>query len=50
MVAGCMPDKTKALAGLWGQANLQSDRDGVTRNRSIFEQIVGGVSMFGFGV
>ena len=31
-----MIEETRALVGVWGQANVQSELDGVTRNRSIY--------------
>ena len=37
--AGWSAEETKALISLWGQANVQSQLDGVTRNRSIYEKI-----------
>ena len=35
MSSGWTVEETRALVGVWGQANVQSELDGVTRNRSI---------------
>ena len=39
MSAGWTTEETRALVGVWGQANVQSELDGVTRNRSIYARI-----------
>ena len=39
MSAGWTTEETRALVGVWGQANVQSELDGVTQNRSIYARI-----------
>ena len=39
MSSGWTTEETRALVGVWGQANVQSKLDGVTRNRSIYARI-----------
>ena len=39
MSSGWTTEETRALVGVWGQANVQSELDGVTRNRSIYARI-----------
>ena len=39
MAAGWDADATKALINIWGQENVQSQLDSVTRNRVIYEKI-----------
>ena len=40
MAAGWSVEETRALVGVWGQENVQSELDEVTRNRTVFERIV----------
>ena len=47
MAASWTAKETRALVGVWGQANVQSELDGVTRNRSIFERIARELSEMG---
>ena len=39
MAAGWTAEETGALISIWGQANVQNELDGVTRNRTVFEKI-----------
>ena len=39
MAGGWTAEMTPALVSVWGQANVQSELDGVVRNRTIFERI-----------
>ena len=39
MAAGWTVDGTRALIGVWGEADIQSQLDGVARNRRIYEKI-----------
>ena len=36
MSSGWTTEETRALVGVWGQANVQSELDGMARNRSIY--------------
>ena len=38
MASGWTAEMTRALVSVWGQANVQSELDGVVRNRTIFEK------------
>ena len=37
--AGCSNKETRALLGVWGAADVQSQLDGVVRNKTIYEKI-----------
>ena len=37
--AGWSNDETKALLGIWGASEFQSQLDGVVRNRTIYEKV-----------
>lgn len=39
MAAGWTTEETRALVSIWGQENVQSELDGVQRNRTIYERI-----------
>ena len=39
MSGGWSYEQTRALVGVWSQANVQGELDGVTRNRVVFECI-----------
>ena len=39
MASGWTSDETRALLGVWGEADVQSQLDGVSRNHVIFEKI-----------
>ena len=39
MASGWSYEETRALIGVWGQADVQSQLDGVQRNRTIYEKI-----------
>ena len=41
-------EETRALVGVWGQQNVQSELDGVTRNRTVFERIAKEMRELGF--
>ena len=36
---GWSNDETKALLGIWGDSEVQSQLDGVVRNRTIYEKV-----------
>ena len=46
--AGWSVDETRALISVWGQANVQSQLDGVMRNRVIFERIARDMEELGY--
>ena len=48
MAAGWSAEETRALVGVWGQENVQSELDGVTRNRTVFERIAKEMRELGF--
>ena len=48
MAAGWSGEETRALVSVWGQENTQSELDGVTRNRTIFERIAKELREMGF--
>ena len=48
MAAGWSAEETRALVGVWGQQNVQSELDGVTRNRTVFERIAKEMRELGF--
>ena len=48
MAAGWTMDETKALVGIWGAQDVQSQLDGVARNRSMFEKIATAMADLGF--
>ena len=39
MAPGWSTEATRALVSVWSQENVQSELDGVSRNRTIFERI-----------
>ena len=39
MACGWSPDATRALIGVWGEANIQKQLDGVARNKHVYEKI-----------
>ena len=39
MASGWSADETRALIGVWGEADIQRQLDGVARNRPIYENI-----------
>ena len=39
MAAGWSVDETRALLGIWGDADVQSKLDGVVRNRTVYQKI-----------
>ena len=48
MASGWRAEATRALVSVWGQANVQSELDGVTRNRTVFERIMKEMVELGF--
>ena len=48
MAAGWSADDTRALFGVWGQQNVQSELDGVTRNSTVFERFAKEMKELGF--
>ena len=48
MAAGWTGDETRALLGVWGEADVQSQLDGVSRNRIIYERIAASLKELGF--
>ena len=48
MAAGWSVEETRALVGVWGQANVQEQLDGVMRNRAIFEMIAREMGELGY--
>ena len=48
MAAGWSVEETRALVGVWGQANIQEQLDGVMRNRTIFEMIAREMGELGY--
>ena len=41
-------DETKALLGIWGDANVQRQLDGIVRNKSIYQKIASGMVSLGY--
>ncbi len=39
MAAGWSAEETNALVRIWGEADIQSQLDGVARNQSVFEKL-----------
>ena len=48
MAAGWIMEETKALVGIWGAQDVQSQLNGVARNRSVFEKIATAMADLGF--
>ena len=48
MAAGWSIVETRALVGVWSQANVQEQLDGVMRNRAIFEMIAREMGELGY--
>ena len=47
-MAGWSAEETRALVSVWGEANIQSELDGVTRYRTVFERIAKEMAELGF--
>ena len=47
-MAGWSADATRALVAIWSQENVQSQLDGVSRNKTIFERISRELSAKGY--
>ena len=48
MAAGWFVDETRALLGIWGDADVQSKLDGVARNRTVYQKISTALSDLGY--
>ena len=48
MAAGWKPEETKALVAVWRAEDVQSQLDGVSHNRCIFEKIAAAMEGAGF--
>lgn len=48
MSSGWTHEQTRALVSVWSQANVQSELDGVTRNRVVFERIAKEMEELGY--
>ena len=48
MAAGWTNEATRALVSVWSLENVQSELDGVARNRSIFERIARALAAKGY--
>ena len=48
MTAGWTTEETGALVNIWGQANVQSELDGVARNKTVFEKIAKEMAELGY--
>ena len=48
MAAGWSTEETKALIGVWGDGNIQTQLDGVARNRIIYQKIATELAELGY--
>ena len=48
MAAGWSVEETRALVGVWGQAKVQEQLNGVMRNRAIFKMIAREMGELGY--
>ena len=48
MAAGWNNKETNRLVSVWGEANVQSQLDGVVRNKDVYERVVGEMGNLGF--
>ena len=48
MAAGWSTQETKMLVSIWGEADVQSQLDGVIRNKVIYEKISRKMEVAGF--
>lgn len=48
MAGGWTPAATKALIGIWGEANVQEQLDNVRRNKDIYEKIAHELNELGY--
>ena len=46
--SGWSAEETRSLISLWGEANVQSQLDGVSRNRVIYERIARDMDSLGY--
>ena len=46
--SGWSTEDTRSLIGLWGEANVQSQLDGVSRNHVIYERIAWDMGSLGY--
>ena len=48
MAAGWSSDETKALLGIWGAADVQSQLDGIVRNKVIYQKVATALAELGY--
>ena len=48
MASGWNTEETKAIVGVWGEANVQKQLDGVARNRVVYEGIAAEMEKLGY--
>ena len=48
MASGWDTEETKALLGIWGTADVQSQLDGVKRNKTIYSKVSAGMAELGY--
>ena len=48
MVAGWSAQETRVLVSIWGEADVQSQLDGVVRNKVLYEKIYREMEISGF--
>ena len=48
MATGWSVDETRALLGIWGATDVQSQLDGVARNRVVYQKIASALADLGY--
>ena len=48
MATGWSVDETRALLGIWGATDVQSQLDGVARNRVVYQKIASALDDLGY--
>ena len=48
MAAGQYAEKTKALIGIWGEAEVQQALDGMVRNKTIYQKVATALNALGY--
>ena len=48
MAAGWCAEETKALVGIWGEAEVQQALDGVVRNKTIYQKVATALNALGY--
>ena len=48
MAAGWCAEETKALVGIWGEAEMQQALDGVVRNKTIYQKVATALNALGY--